>query len=99
MVYRSEQCRDFYRDVELHTGLGEAVVDAVLARMDLALKEVGLNGVEKVLAGNGTIIKADVEQVNEFLKEQKGKIKVVAIRNGAPLDITVEGAHYEIKEK
>lgn len=100
MVYRSESCRDFYRDVELHTGLGEEVVDAVLTRMDLALKENGFGGVEAALDGDTDAVRpADMKAANEFLKEQKGKIKIIAIRSGVSLDITVDGAEYEIKEK
>ncbi|RDE12161.1 MAG: hypothetical protein C4K49_10795 [Candidatus Thorarchaeota archaeon] len=99
MVYRSEQCRDFYRDVELNTGLGEEVVDAILTRMDLALKDNGFGGIEATLARTDFPRPADMEAANEFLKEQKGNIKLLAIRNGVPLDITVEGAYYEIKEK
>jgi hypothetical protein len=101
MVYRSESCYDFYRDVELHTGLGEEVVDAVLTRMDLALKDNGFGGIEAALDGDTDAARpADMKAVNDFLKEQKGKVKIIAIRNGVSLDITVAGAYYyKIKEK
>lgn len=97
MMYRTEECYSLYRDIELITGLKDDVVDVVLMRLDLLLRSEGHPGIEALLKG---VIRTppSVAVVNKFLRDRKGEFRLLCIEDGAPKDITVKGAQYEIRE-
>lgn len=91
---------DLIQDIEIHDGLGEDVIHAVLEGVDRALRKKGMEGIHEVLVGNvaSTQESLSIEDVNKFLQDRKGKIRIKALRNGVVVDISVQDALYMIKE-
>jgi hypothetical protein len=100
MIRRNAVISDLYQDIEIHDGLGEDVIRAVLEGVDRALQKKGMEGIHEVLVGNvaSTQESLSVEDVNKFLLHRKGKVRIGALRNGVVLDISVQDALYMIKE-